>query len=388
MSFLLVISLILIITKVMEHLAVKLSLPSVVGSLMVGILLGPAVLGIVQKSEGISLLSHIGVVLLMFLAGVESDFNRLKKYLKPSVTVAVLGIVMPVVMFYLTSLLFGFGSKESLFISLIFSATSLSITIQVLKELNYVQTSEGSVVVGAALLDDIMVVILLNVVMSLLTPGVGVAQVGKLLLTTVLFFVGTFLFQRFLLPIVLKLYEKVTVPEKNLAFGLALAFFLSFLAESLGMSDIIGAFFAGIMLSQTEIGHEIEGKIEQINTAFFAPVFFVSIGLDLSFNGLGKYWYLIVIFSILAVVSKYLGGFIGAKFDGFDGKSASIIGASMISRGEMALILVSLGLKQAIISDSVYALIVLVVIISTVAAPILLKQAVITKQKSLDKKHI
>ncbi|MGX7030651.1 cation:proton antiporter [Vagococcus zengguangii] len=388
MSFLLVISLILIITKVMEHLAVKLSLPSVVGSLMVGILLGPAVLGIVQESEGISLLSHIGVILLMFLAGIESDFNRLKKYLKPSVAVAILGIIMPMVMFYLTSLLFGFGSKEGLFISLIFSATSLSITIQVLKELNYVQTREGSVVVGAALLDDIMVVILLNIVMSLLTPGVGLAQVGQLLLATVLFFVGVFLFQRFLLPIILKIYDKVSVPEKNLAFGLALAFLFSFIAETLGMSDIIGAFFAGIMLSQTEVGHEIEGKIEQINTALFAPVFFVSIGLDLSFHGLGKYWYLIIIFSILAVLSKYIGGFFGAKFDGFDRKSAAIIGASMISRGEMALILVSLGLKQAIISESLYALIVLVVIISTVAAPILLKQAVVTKQKSMAKERL
>ncbi|MGX6961729.1 cation:proton antiporter [Vagococcus xieshaowenii] len=388
MSFLLVISLILIVTKIMEHLAVKLTLPSVVGSLFVGILLGPAVLGVVQKSDGINLLSHIGVILLMFLAGVESDFNRLKKYLKPSVSVAILGIVMPMIMFYVTSMLFGFGSKESLFISLIFSATSLSITIQVLKELNYVQTREGSVVVGAALLDDIMVVILLNVVMSLLTPGVGLAQVGKLLLTTVLFFVGVFAFQRFLLPIVLKLYEKVSVPEKNLALGLALAFFFSYVAETLGMSDIIGAFFAGIMLSQTKVGHEIEGKIDQINRAFFAPVFFVSIGLDLSFHGLGKYWYLIIIFSVLAVLSKYVGGYIGAKFDGFDRKSAAIVGASMISRGEMALILVSLGLKQAIISESLYALIVLVVLISTVAAPILLKQAVMTKQKMLEKERI
>ena len=382
MSFLLGLSLILIITKIMEFLAVKWSLPSVVGSLFVGILLGPAFLNIIQESEGLTLFSHIGVILLMFLAGIESDFSRLKKYLKPSLLVALLGIILPVGMFYFTGRLFGFGSHESLFISLIFSATSLSITIQVLKELNYVNTREGSVVVGAALLDDIMVVILLNLVMSFITPTAGGANIGRLLLTTILFFVLLFLCQRYILPLILKLYEKITVPEKNLAFGLALAFFFSFVAEAFGMSDIIGAFFAGIMLSQTKLGHEIEGKIETINTAFFAPVFFVSIGLNLSFHGVGRYWYLMIIFSILAILSKYIGGFLGARLDGFDRQSSSIVGTSMISRGEMALILVVLGLKESLITESMYSLIVLVVLISTVAAPILLKQAVVLKQKS------
>lgn len=384
MDFLLVLGILLIVTKVVESFSVKVGLPSVVGSLGVGIVLGPALLNIIQESSGITLLSHIGVMLLMFLAGLESDFSILKKYLRPSFIVATLGIVIPVVCFYLCSVLFGLSGKESLFIGLIFGATSLSITIQVLKELNYVKTKEGAIVIGAALLDDIMVVVLLNVVLSLFTPGSSNTVVVKLLVTIILFFIGVYLVNRFVLPFILKAYKHVNIPEKNVSLGLGLAFLLSFIAESIGMSDIIGAFFAGIMLSQTDIGHEIETKVESMNTALFAPIFFVSIGLGLSFKGLGSYWLMIVVFSLLAIITKFAGGYIGAKTQKLSSSSASIIGASLISRGEMALIMVAIGKEQAIVSSEIYALIVLVVLISTIAAPIILKKCVENKQKEED----
>lgn len=373
MEFILILALILILTKLADSLAIKIGLPSVLGSLLVGIVVGPAVFGIVQQSEGIHLFADIGVILLMFLAGLECDLKTLKKYFTPSLIVGLLGVFVPFGTFFVASNILGFSTMSSLFIGLIFGATSLSITIQVLKELHFVKTKEGALIVGAAVLDDIIVIILLNIVLNSSVSEGESKSLWFILFSNVLFFIIIYAIHKLILPPILKLFKRMKAPERNLGLGLALCFGLSYLAYAIGMSDIIGAFFAGVIISQTNIGHMLERKVESLTLSLFAPVFFVSIGLNVSFSSFSSNIALIVIFSLLAVLTKFIGGYVGARASRFDRDSSSIVGISLVSRGEMALILVSLGLESNLISLDIYGALVLVVIISTIIAPVLLK---------------
>lgn len=377
MSILLVFAIIILSTKLADSIAIKIGLPAVVGSLLVGIVLGPAVLNILQNNEAIELFSHIGVVLLMFLAGLECDLKILQKYFKPSLIVGTLGVFVPLILFFLTSTLFNFTTQTSLYIGLVFGATSLSITIQVLKELYYIQTKEGAVIIGAAVLDDIIVIILLNVMLNVFSDGSTFEALLPLLAGNIVFFILIFLIHKYVMPLIIKFIRRMKAPEINMGMSLVLCLALSALAESIGMSDIIGAFFAGILIGQTKIGHAIERKTESIAQSLFAPVFFVNIGLKLSFTGLIDNALLISVFIILSIISKFLGGYFGAKVTGFNSMSSSIIGTSMVSRGEMALILVSLGLETGIVTNELYGALVIIVITSTVVAPIMLKALII-----------
>lgn len=373
MDILLTLGLIILLTKVADSIAIKMGLPSVVGSLIIGILVGPSVFNLIQNDLSIELLAHLGVLLLMFIAGVESDLRILKKYFKPSLITGLLGVLVPFASFFVASRLFQHSLETALFIGLIFGATSLSITIQVLKELNFMQTKEGSIIIGAAILDDIIVVIMLNLILNIVNPDTTTADILPFLLKNVLFFIFIYLFGKFIVPLLVKVLDYIDIPEKDVAFSLILVFFLSYLADVIGMSDIIGAFFAGILISQTTFAENVEHKVTSITLSMFAPIFFVSIGLNLVLDGLSSNLSLIIIFSILAVLSKFVGGFLGGKADKFNNSSSAIIGASLVSRGEMALILIALGLSDGFIDQSMYAALVLVIIFTTVVAPILLK---------------
>lgn len=384
MDILLTLGLIILFTKIADSIAIRFGLPSVVGSLLVGIIVGPSLLNIFQTNHSIELFSHIGVVLLMFLAGVESDLKILQKYFKPSLYTGLLGVIVPFITFFLCSKVFQFSTETSLFIGLIFGATSLSITVQVLKELHFMQTKEGSVIIGAAVLDDIIVVIFLNFILNMLDPATTIADMVPLLIKNILFFIAIILIDKFVMPLCLKLLKKTKVPEKNVAFSLMLVFLLSYLADFIGMSDIIGAFFAGILISRTHFAHLVEMKITSITLSMFAPVFFVSIGLNLVLDNMMNNLLLLIVFSVLAVITKFVGGYLGGKLEGFDTISSSIVGASLVSRGEMALILISLGLEKTFINEEIYASLVLVIIFTTIIAPIILKYFISKHPSHLD----
>ena len=377
MNILLVFAIIILATKLFDSLAIRMELPAVVGSLIAGILIGPSGFNIIQTNSGIEIFAHIGVILLMFLAGLECDLKILRKYFKPSLIVGTLGVFVPFALFSIASLLFKFSGAESLAIGLVFGATSLSITIQVLKELDYVQTKEGAVIVGAAVLDDIIVIILLNVMLNVFADGSTIKALIPLLIGNVFFFVLIFLIHKFVMPLLIKLIKTMEAPEVHMGLSLVLCLALSALAEAIGMSDIIGAFFAGILISQTEVAHTIESKTNSLAQSIFAPVFFVSIGLKLTLSGLSNHLGLIVIFTLLAIVSKFIGGYLGARINGFNKMSSSIIGTSMEARGEIALILVSLGLETGSIQSEIYGALVIVIIASTIIAPIMLRSLIV-----------
>lgn len=386
-EFLEMLVLILIGTKIAAHFCSKLGIPTVVGELAVGVLLGPAILNWIQPTASIHLFSEIGVILLMFLAGLESDFSLLRKYLKPSLLVALLGIIFPMLFVYLIStFLFQLTLLQSLFLGLIFSATSVSISVQVLREYRRVDSQEGAVILGAAVVDDIVVVLLLSIFTTLFAKNQSTVIDFKffwnLLGTKILFFVGMYLFAKYLLEPIIKIAQKLLVSRAEMTVSLVLCFVFAVLSEMLGMSDVMGAFFIGLMLSNKPVKKEIEKNTDVIASTLFVPVFFVSIGLSVDLGVIQSEFLFVVILTIVALASKMFGGYLGARVNQIGSNPALIVGAGMISRGEMALIIAQIGISLAFIDDTLFSISIIVVILTTLCSPLLMKYYIGKQEKN------
>ncbi len=376
--------LILLVTKLAGHFCNRIGVPAVIGELLVGIVIGPAMLGWIQPDEFIHYFSEIGVIILMFIAGLESDLKLLQKYWKPALSVALLGILFPLALGFFCGEIFNLGFQSSIFLGVLFSATSVSISVQVLKDLKKVDTKEGATILGAAVVDDIVVVILLGILVSVFHTNGGTEEpFVESLLRKVVFFIVVFAVSKWVIPILMKIANKLLMIEAVVTMALIICLAFAYFADYMGMGAIIGAFFAGIALSQTKYKHTIEQKIEPIGYAVFIPVFFVSIGLNMDFSGIGKQWIFILVLTVVAVLTKLIGGAFGAKLTGFNWKSAAVIGAGMVSRGEMALIIGKLGLESNLLSESYYSAIIVVIIATTVIAPFLLKYTIVKQDESL-----
>jgi monovalent cation:proton antiporter-2 (CPA2) family protein len=372
MEFVLYLMLIILFTKLAGDLSVRLGQPAVLGKLIVGIILGPAVLGWIQNGEFIHYFSEIGVLLLMFIAGLETDLDQLRKNWKSAFAVAVGGIILPFLGGFAIGEMFGFASHNAMFMGVILSATSVSISVQVLKDMNKLNTREGSTILGAAVVDDILVVILLAVLMSFFGTGAEVS-IGLLIGKKVLFFAVALVVGWFVVPRVMKWMAPLKVTEAVIAAALMICFAFAYFAEIMGMAGIIGAFAAGIAISQTSFKHTVEAKIEPIAYSIFVPVFFVSIGLSVSFEGVGSQIGFVLLLTVIAILTKLIGGGLGARLTGFDNRSSAIIGSGMISRGEVALIIAATGLSSGLLQQQYFTSVIIVVIVTTLVTPPLLK---------------
>ncbi|MFF2092111.1 cation:proton antiporter [Paenibacillus sp. NPDC058174] len=384
MIFILYLALIILFTKAAGAISVKLGQPSVLGKLLAGILLGPAILGWVQPDDFIGHFSEIGVLLLMFIAGLETDLDQLRKNWKASFAVAVGGIILPFIGGYALAAGFGLTNNEALFLGLLLCATSVSISVQTLKEMDRLGSREGTTILGAAVLDDVLVVILLAVMMSFLGTA-GDVSIGLLIGKKALFFIIVIAAGWFIVPRFMKLFAPFKVTEAVMSAGLIVCLAFSYFAEMMGIAGIIGAFAAGIAISQTSFKHQVESKIEPIAYTLFVPVFFVSIGLNITFDGVGSQWLFIILLTIVAVITKLIGGGVGARLTGFDNRSSLVIGSGMVSRGEVALIIASTGLQAGLLLPDYFTSVVLVVILTTLITPPLLK-AVFKENRQLASK--
>ncbi|MFF2483568.1 cation:proton antiporter [Paenibacillus sp. NPDC058071] len=374
MAFILTLVIVIAATKLAGALSVKLGQPSVLGKLLAGVLLGPAILGWVQPNEFIHYFSEIGVLLLMFIAGLETDLEQLKRNWKSSFAVAAGGVVLPLIGGYAVASGFGLNPSEAWFIGLLLCATSVSITVQTLKEMDRLGSREGTTVLGAAVVDDVIVVIMLAVMLSFLGEGAAAdVSIGLLIGKKVVFFVAVLLAGWFIVPHFLKLFAPFRVTQAVMSGGLIVCFAFSYFAEKMGIAGIIGAFAAGLAISQTAYKKEIETKTEPIAYTLFVPVFFVSIGLNITFEGVGSQLPFIIAMTVLAILSKLIGGGLGARLTGFDTRSSIAVGAGMVSRGEVALIIASTGLVGGLLHPAYYTSIILVVILTTLVTPPLLK---------------
>jgi len=372
MEFIWYLALIILSTKLAGHISVKLGQPSVLGKLIVGIILGPAILGWIDNNEFIHYVSEIGVLLLMFIAGLETDLDQLKKNWRSAVAVAVGGIILPFVGGFGVADLFGLSTNYALFMGVLFSATSVSISVQVLKDMDRLSSREGTTILGAAVVDDILVVILLAFMMSFLGTGQDVS-LGLLIGKKVLFFIGVFVAGAFIVPRVMKWLSTLKVTEPIISIALFICFGFAYFADLMGMAGIIGSFAAGIAISQTKLKNVVEKKVEPIAYSIFVPVFFVSIGLNVSFEGVGQQIGFLIVLTVAAVLTKLLGGALGAKITGFSNVSSFAIGAGMVSRGEVALIIASTGLQAGLLLPEYFTSVIIMVILTTLIAPPLLK---------------
>jgi monovalent cation:proton antiporter-2 (CPA2) family protein len=372
MEFVFYLIIILLSTKIFGHLAALIGQPAVLGKLLVGIIIGPAVLGWISNNEFIHYISEIGVILLMFIAGLETDLEQLKRNWKSAFAVAIGGIVLPFLGGYAVGEAFGLDYRYALFIGVILSATSVSITVQVLKDLNRLSSREGTTILGAAVVDDVLVVILLAVMMSLLGTGADIS-IGMLIGKKIIFFVAIAVAGWFIVPRFMQLLERLKVTEPVISTALVVCFIFAYFADLMGMAAIIGSFAAGVAISQTSSKSIVVTKVEPIAYSIFVPVFFVSIGLNVSFEGIGKQIGFVILLTIVAVLTKLWGGALGAKLTGMANQSSLAVGAGMISRGEVALIIAAAGLQAELLQHEHFTSVVIAIMLTTLIAPPLLK---------------
>lgn len=372
MEFIFVLMLILLFTKLAGHLSVKLGQPAVLGKLISGIVLGPAVLGWVQDSDFIHYMSEIGVLLLMFIAGMETDLAQLRRNWKSAFAVAVGGILLPFLGGMAVGEWFGFAQHNALFLGALLSATSVSISVQVLQEMNKLNSPEGATILGAAVVDDILVVILLAVLMSFFGTGAEVS-ISLLIGKKIFFFAVALLAGWLLVPWLMKRFAPLKVTEATATAALVICFAYAYFAERMGMAGIIGAFAAGIAVGQTSFKHVVEAKVGPVAYSLFVPVFFVSIGLSVTFAGAGSQIPFMFVLTVVAILGKLLGGGAGARLTGFNTKSSVVVGVGMISRGEVALIIASTGLASGLLQPEYFTAVIIVVIATTLVTPPLLK---------------
>ena len=383
MTYLAELFVILLLTKIAAHYSVKLKMPSVIGELLVGIVIGPAMLNWIHPTTFINYFSELGVIVLMFIAGLEGDLKLLIKYWAPALTVATLGIIVPTgTAFLLCHNLFNFSVKASVFMGLVLSATSVSITIQVLKEMHRLNTRAGAIICGAAVADDIICVILLGIASSIY----GTSQhesIWLMVLKMFLFFVIVLLIGKFIVPKFLSIFQDLNATESDTAGAMILCFGTAALAVMMGMSDVLGAYFAGLAISETDFEDHLEDKIEPIGYAVFIPVFFVSIGLQISFKGMQNDIIFIILLIITAILGKQIGCGLAAKMFHLSWTESNVVGAGMVSRGEMALVVANVALSSHLIDQNHYTAMILVTVITTLVAPLILKLFILKSNKKV-----
>ena len=379
--FLLDVALILLSTKVLGLVTRKLQLPQVVGALLAGLIFGPGVLGVIQPTDFLTSLSEIGVIVIMFGAGMATDIKELKNAGKSGFLVALIGVLVPLAMGALLGFLFSPGETGSnlwlqhVFIGTILTATSVSITVETLKEIGKLNTKVGNTILAAALIDDVLGLVVLTVVTSLAGDTVNVALV---LLKILLFFVfvGVVAFLGIRL---FSWYENRFT--KNLRRFPLLAFVLcllmAFAAEEVfGVADIIGAFAAGVIVANTPRGAYVESKFQPLSYLLLTPVFFANIGLKVQ---LPEMSWQILLFAVLlvavAILSKLIGCGAGARLCGFTWREGLQVGVGMACRGEVALIVANRGAAMGLMPDAYFGPVIIMVVCCAVFAPIALKLA-------------
>lgn len=355
------------------EIAQRIKLPAVVGEIAAGCLIGPYALGWIKLNEPLEVLAEIGAVLLLFSVGLETRVGDLRKVGRVASFVGVLGVILPFLLGGLWAWLSGYETPKAMFIAAAFVATSAGITARVLQDLGVLGRTESRVILGAAVIDDVLAMLLLGVVTAVQGGG-GVNVVGLLLIlaqavgfVALVALVGTRVMGRSS-----NLLEAPINPLSPLTLSLALCLGLAAAAAWIGLAAIIGAFLAGMVMAESSQRHTLEKQFQPI-MAFLVPFFFVVTGAKVDVTQLGSFSVLgmVAVVTLLAVVSKLVGCGLGALSLGK--KSALIVGVGMVPRGEVGIIVASLGQQAGVFSETIYAVIIAMSILTSIIAPPVLK---------------
>ena len=378
------IAVILLSTKVLGIVTKRFALPQVVGALLAGLLLGPAMLGVLQETTLMDQLAELGVIVLMFNAGLETDLGELKKAGRSAFVIALIGVLVPLAGGFVLASLFNQGSDaflQNVFIGVILTATSVSITVETLKEIGKLSTRSGNAILGAAIIDDVLGIVALTIITSLSGTGANVLLV--LVKITAFFAISVVVW--ILLHRLVEWWFKRYDRDKRRFVVISFAFCLlyAYLAEELfGVADITGAYIAGLIFAKTPRVTYLQDRFDTLSYTLLSPIFFASIGLKVVLPQMSG---TIVLFSVLlilwSVVSKILGCGLGSKLCGYSNQDSLRIGVGMISRGEVALIVANNGIAAGLMKDEFFGPAVLMVIATTILTPILLKVVYHGKEK-------
>lgn len=369
LEFVIHLGLLLLAANVGGMISKKLKQPAVLGQIIAGIILG---FGFMEQTEFITQISEIGVIFLMFIAGLETDVKELKATGKSSATVALMGVVVPMLFVSTTAYYITGNLISSLIVGLISIATSVSISVQTLKEIGFLRSKQGVGILGAAIIDDIIGVILLTLIIGLAGPGETVS-ISQVLIKIVLVFVIIIITGAIIIKVLSKLSLNTNIKDKVVGFALVTCLLLAFMSEELGVAAITGAYFAGVIFSLTPYGHKIAHDTQIMSDIFFTPIFFAAIGLGVEMSAIGQGIVFSLIMLALGIVGKIGGCGVGARLTGFNKERSIQIGIGMVPRAEVALIIANLGLQLSLISTTEFSSAIVLVIATTLITPPLLK---------------
>lgn len=410
LQILLLICIVIFAAKMAGALSIRFGQPSVFGEILIGLILGPTVLNMmhwplfqnieftgtlmkhfgsmgVKPEELLELvlkdMAEIGVILLMFVAGMETDMKEMRRVGKVAFWAACGGVVAPLLGALGVGAAFGHSIPQSWFIGAILTATSVSISAQTLMELRQLKSKEGSTILGAAVIDDVLGIIVLALVVAFelntqsgiqVTGSGHVIQVVQIVGRMVIFFaVAIWLGYKFLDKITEKII-KLPVSQPLIGFVLIVIFFYAWAAEHLGgVAAITGSYIVGVLFAQTKFREKIDHGIHPITYSLFVPFFFISIGMEVNALQLGNDLGFLIAIIIAAVITKVFGCWMGAKLTGFTGTESLRVGVGMISRGEVGLIVAGVGLNAGIIDNNIFSIMVIMVLFTTMITPLLLR---------------
>jgi Kef-type K+ transport system membrane component KefB len=389
LQILLLLAVVIAAAKLAGAAAGKIGQPSVFGEILVGLLLGPTLLDVLNwpvfvSGEGsnplgelFADLAHIGVLLLMLVAGLETDLREMRRVGKTAFWSAFGGVVFPLAGGALTAVAFGLPLFwEGIFIGTILTATSVSISAQTLIELNALRTREGSTILGAAVIDDVMGILVLSLVVAaagVSSAGLDLSQLAFVVLRIAVFFGIGIAAGRWMSPL-LRWASRLPVSQALLAIVLVVTFVYSWAAEYVGaVAAITGAYLAGLLIAQTPFKEQVDSGVHPLTYSMFVPIFFVNIGLQANGRELDSSLLFAIALIAVAIATKAFGCGVFARLSGFSTKESVRVGVGMISRGEVGLIVAGYGLTHQIIGRDVFSASVIMVLVTTMVTPPLLR---------------
>ena len=324
-------------------------------------------------SEPLWAIAQVGSIVLLFMAGLETDLRQFLRYARPATLVAIGGVVLPFVFGDALTVAFGyaesFGDVKALFIGAVMTATSIGITVRVISDLRRLGTPEGVTVLGAAVLDDVVGILILTVVVGLADTGdVSATSIGLVALKSIGFWLALTGIGILASRHISRFLQSLRVSGAAVALSLALAFLAAGLAESFGLAMIIGAFSIGLALSDTDLAHKLEKPLMAVYAAL-VPIFFVVMGMLVDVRALGGVIVFGIALTALAVIGKVAGSGLPALLVGFNRRGSWRIGVGMLPRGEVALIMAGIGVSSGVLNSDLYGVAILMTIITTALAP-------------------
>jgi Kef-type K+ transport system membrane component KefB len=375
-------SVILLSAKLAGYVSSRLGQPSVLGELLVGILLGPSLIDILSLpfiehslAETIGELGELGVLLLMFIAGLELHLDELTRNTRVAGYAGFLGVLIPALTGWGVGRLFGMDNAAATFLGLTLGATSVSISAQTLMELKVLRSRVGLSLLGAAVFDDILVILFLSIFLAVEAGGGSLAGVLWILVRMMIFLALSAAFGLWALPWLMRRVARLPVSEGVLTLALVVMLAYGLAAELLGgMAAITGAFIAGLMMARSGERDHVERGVHSLAYGLFVPVFFINIGLSVNARALQVEMLLFaLVITLMAIFGKWFGAGIGARLAGLSPREAIQLGAGMVSRGEVGLIVASVGVQQGLVVSNEFTAIVAMVLLTTVVTPPILR---------------